>query len=305
MSVLVSLATPGTRRAILGMAVFGAIWALLEEVVGAKLQGRYHLLQVVWCRYAVHLAALGLLFGWRRPDKLWRTARPGYQMVRSMMMLVMPASFVISLSVGVPTATTMAVFWLSPVLIIVIARFLLGERASWLLWGMAVVGAAVVAFMFDPMPVSLPLLVIPAAMALSFSTYVVMTRSLAGESVRANLFYTAFGVLLALTPLMPMVWVTPSVPDATVLVGIGLFGLVALFAVDRAASLAPVSVTASILYLEMVIVALVGFFNGHALSRRTLAGGVVIVAIAGLHWLLGTSRDVVYDGSADFVKEAV
>ena len=109
MIALLSLAPPGgdTRRAILGMAAFGAIWALLEAVVGAGLQSHYHLLQVVWCRYAVHLATLGLLFGWRQPDRLWRTARPGYQLTRSMMMLVMPASFVLSLDVGLPANTTM------------------------------------------------------------------------------------------------------------------------------------------------------------------------------------------------------
>ena len=70
---------------------------------------------------------------------------------------------------------------------------------------MAAIGAAVVAFMLEPsLPASPPLLVIAVAMALSFSAYVAMTRSLSSEHVLANLFYTALGVFLALTPLMPM-----------------------------------------------------------------------------------------------------
>jgi drug/metabolite transporter (DMT)-like permease len=295
---LASFTAPGdTRRAILRMAGFGVAWAVLEAGVAGRMQGSYHLLQVVWCRYAVHLATLGLLFGWRRPDKLWTTGRPGYQMTRSMMMLVMPASFVMALDVGMASNTTWSVFWLSPVLIIVIARAVLGERASWSPWAMAAIGAAVVVFMFDPLPpASLPLLMIPVVMALSFSVYVVMTRSLSSERVLANLFYTAFGVFLALTPLMPIVWATPSWHDAAVLIGIGVLGLVALFALDRSASLAPVSATAPILYLQVVGLALVEFLDGHSLSRRTLAGAAVIVAMAGYQWLQDASRDVVPDG---------
>ena len=38
---------------------FGVAWVVLEAVVGARMQGHYHLMQVVWCRYAVHLATLG------------------------------------------------------------------------------------------------------------------------------------------------------------------------------------------------------------------------------------------------------
>ena len=287
MSALASFAALGdTRRAILGIAGFGAAWAVLEGVLGARLQGHYHLLQVVWCRYAVHLATLGLLFGWRRPDRLWRTARPAYQLTRSMLMLVMPASFVLSLDVGMASNTTWSVFWLSPVLVIIFARAMLGERASWSQWAMAAIGAAVVAFMLDPSPpASLPLLVIAVVMALSFSVYVVMTRSLASGRVLANLFYTAFGVFLALTPFMPLVWVTPSWQDAVLLIGIGVLILIALFALDRSASLAPVSFTAPILYLQVVSIALVDLLNGHSLSRRTLAGSAVIIAIAGFQWL--------------------
>ena len=286
-----------TRRAILGMAGFAALWAFLEEVVGARLQAQYDLLQVVWCRYAVHLATLGLLCGWDRPDRLWRTARPGYQLTRSLMMLIMPASFVFSLDVGLGANATMSVFWLSPVLIIVFARMMLGERAPALPQAMAAIGAVVVTFMLEPsLPASAPKLTIAVPMAFSFSIYVVMTRSLSSEHVLANLFYTALGVFVALTPVMPFVWVTPRWHDAALLVGIGVFGLIGLWALDRVASLAPVSVTAPILYLQVVSVALFDLLNGQRLYRRTLAGAAVIVAIAGVQWLLDTEPRVAAEG---------
>jgi hypothetical protein len=69
--------------------------------------------------------------------------------------------------------------------------------------------------------------------AASFSLYVVMTRMLRGESLRANLFYTALGVFAVLSLFMPTVWVTPTSHDARVMVLIGALGLVALLALDR------------------------------------------------------------------------
>ena len=78
------------------------------------------------------------------------------------------------------------------------------------------------------------------------------------------------------------------------LIGIGVFGLIALFVLDRSAWLAPVSVTAPILYLQVVSVALVDLLNGRTLYRRTLAAVAVIVAMAVYQWLLlDTARDVV------------
>src|SRR6185436_4624638 len=98
---------PG-RRAMLLLALFALAWAFVEGVFGARLQLHYALMQVVWCRYAAHLACLLLLFGWRRPARLWRTRRPGFQLARSLLMLVMPASFALSLAAGDRAGTVWA-----------------------------------------------------------------------------------------------------------------------------------------------------------------------------------------------------
>jgi drug/metabolite transporter (DMT)-like permease len=267
-------------------AAFAVAWVVLEGVVGARLQGRYSLMQVVWCRYAVHLAALLLLWGWRRPAMLWRTRRPVYQLARSMLMLVMPLSFALALQSGTPPGTVWAVFWSSPLLILVFARWMLAERPRWWHWTSASLGTIAAAGMLVPsQPVAAPLLLLPAAMALSFSVYVVMTRSLRSETVRANLFYTALGVFLALTPFVPGIWVTPSVTDALLLIAIGLLGLVTLFVLDRSAACAPVSKVAPVFYVHLVCLAALAFLVGGEIpSRRTLAGGLLIAAIVWYLW---------------------
>lgn len=285
-------ALPDGRRAMLLMAVFAVAWVLLEAVVGARVQQHYNLMQVVWWRYAAHLATLLLLFGWRRPERLWRTARPRYQLARSLLMLVMPLSFALALGTGMSGDTIWAVFWIAPLLTIVCAHALLGERVAWPVWIAALLGTFAAAAMLAPVPPASPWqLLLPIVMAVSFSVYVVMTRSLRSEPVLANLFYTAFGVFLALTPLMPAVWITPSAHDAVVLTAIGVVGLVALLALDRSAAFAPVAGVAPILYLHVVCLAGVDLLRGELPSQPALAGAAVIIAIAAFLWSREDRRD--------------
>jgi drug/metabolite transporter (DMT)-like permease len=275
-----------SRRAMLLMGIFAILWVMVEVVFGAGLAGRYNLMQVVWTRYAVHLALLVVVCSWPRPERLWQTRRPVYQLVRSLLMLVMPASFALAVSQAVPLNIVSSVLWLSPLLIVGLARLMLGERVTWWMWAAAALGALAAVVMHEPsLPQSPAVLVPPMLMALSFSIYVVMTRALRFEDTRANLFYTALWVFVALTPLMPMVWVTPSLRDAVAMVAIGGLGLIALFALDRSASAAPVSGVAPVLYVYVVVMAGTALLLYRSLpSLQSLTAAAVIVAIVVLLW---------------------
>jgi drug/metabolite transporter (DMT)-like permease len=240
-----------TRHAVLLVTVFAALWAVIEAMA-ARILRHYSPYQVVWVRYAVHLMLMLIVWGPRAPATLLRTHRPVFQMARSILMLIMPASWIIATQSGVDQRSLMTVFWLSPLMITALAALLLGERIGWQVWlsaGAASTGAAILL-----QPESLPwswLLILPLAMGLSFSLYVVMTRSLSRETYQSNLFYTALGVFLALSPFIPQIWMTPNLRDFVLMAGIGVLGFVALLALDRAAANAPVSATAPLLVLQL------------------------------------------------------
>lgn len=277
---------PG-RSAMLLLALFAAAWAFVEGVFGARLQLHYSLMQVVWCRYAVHLACLLLIVGWRAPSRLWRTQRVGFQLSRSVLMLVMPASFALSLAAGDRPGTVWAMFWVAPLMILGFARGALGERVPRWVWAVAAIGSGVAAVMAEPsLPHSLAGALLPLAMALSFSVYVVMTRSLRDEPVQANLFFTALGVFALLTPLMPFVWVMPNLHDAALLAGIGIVGLLALWALDRACERAPVAQVAPTLHVHLLCMALVEWgAAGEAFTHRDMLGAVWIALALLALWL--------------------
>jgi len=238
------------RRSMLLMITFVALWTLVEATA-ANLLNRYTAYQIVWTRYAVHLALMLALWGWRDPASLWRTRRPGFQIARSSLMLVMPVSWFLGSQSGVPMGTTMAIFWLSPLMILGAAMLFLGERVSPLAWAVSALATVGSVVLLTPAPPPrLWLLLAPLAMGLSFALYVVMTRSLRDEPMRANLFYTAFGVFVLLSPVLPFVWITPSAADISRLVAVGLLGYLTLLALDRAAAAAPVSVAAPLCFLQ-------------------------------------------------------
>jgi drug/metabolite transporter (DMT)-like permease len=270
------------------MASFAALWAAIEAL-GAVVLHRYSPYQVVWVRYAVHLAVMLAVWGWRQPRSLLGTRRPVFQLARSMLMLGMPASWIIGMQSGMAPSTLMCLFWLNPLLILLLAWLFLHERISAPLW-LATAGAACGAVILHP-PGGLEavaLLALPLAMALCFSLYVIMTRSLRTESTMTNLFYTALGVFLALTPAMPGLWVMPQPLDALVMGAIGVLGLAALYLLDRMAAAGPVSVSAPFAYLQIVAAAAITLMAGmelHFSVRRIVVGALLIVGAALYLWL--------------------
>jgi drug/metabolite transporter (DMT)-like permease len=273
------------RRSVACMALFAALWAAVELLAGT-LSRAYSPYQVVFTRYAVHLGLMAAVWGWRAPASLWRTARPAYQLVRSALMLVMPATFVLSLRAGIAPATVLAIFAATPLLILALARLHLGERAPWPAWaaaGAAGIGAAAA---LEPAPLPSPALaLLPLAMAAAFSLYVVMTRSLRAEGTRTNLFYTAAGVAAALSLDMPRVWITPTPRDAAVMAGIGLLGWAGLWALDRMAALAPVSLAAPAAGLYAAFAVASRALAGHAApGARGVAGLLVLLAAGAWPW---------------------
>jgi len=281
-----------TRRALLLMLAFAALWALLEVALGASLREPYDLMQVVWWRYATHLALLVAVFGWRRPSRLWRTERTALQLGRSVLMLVMPLSFALALSFDASADFVWTEFWITPLAILLLGRVLLRERAPGLLWVCAAVVAALAILVHaPPVPAGLGALTLPLAMALSFSLYVVATRALRHEPLVTNLFYTAFGVFVLLTPFVPHVWHSPSLHDAIVLCGIGAIGLVALALLDRSVERNAASVVAPVVGMQVPFVMALSAMHGEVLHRRDVVAALVLGGVFALLWYRASALD--------------
>jgi drug/metabolite transporter (DMT)-like permease len=232
------------------MVVAMALWTGVEVLAGHT--GRsFSPFQVVWTRYAAHIVVLLLVVGLRRGWPQLRTRRRGLQMVRSSMMLGMPAAFVFALR-HQPASQVWAVFWLSPLVTMAVGWILLAEPAPPRhRWAAAGTGFLLMWAVLAPsVPRDPAGAVLSAVMGSCFVGYLTLTRVLRSESSESKLLYTALGVLLCLTPVMPLVWVTPTPRALAVMAAVGVVGLLGLWAVDRAIETLPISMAAPLAYAQ-------------------------------------------------------
>ncbi len=285
-------------RTALGYALaFGALWAAEEALTGLLL-GRYGLAQVVWMRFALHLLIVAALWGRFGFAGLLRTRRKGLHIVRSLALVAMPACWMLGARRGLSPATLMSVFWLAPLVILAMARLILGERVSaraWLGTALASIGVFV---MTGPHQVpGAALLVFPAGMALAFGVFLVLTRVLRDEPEPLALFYLGLGVCAALAPLAAMSWVMPRRVDLALWFAIALMGIGALLAMGRLVARSRLSRTAPMAYLQIPFAMGIGWSLGqHQAGWHSAAGMAVLL----LSVLLAARRRVPPPGEPGF-----
>src|SRR5499433_1867970 len=223
-----------------------ACFALLDTT--AKYLNLYMTtLQVVWARYTgAFLFPFIVSNPWTRPG-LTRTKRPLLQLVRSVLLL----------------ASTLCNF--------AALRYLQLDEAIALIFSTPFFVAALLSL----------------SAALCYALYSITTRTLARtDSNETTLFYSNIVGALALLPVVPFFWATPSDPLVIALMvatgAIGSFGHYLLIAAHR---LAPAAVLSPFIYSEIVLVTALGFLVfGDVPNRFTLTGAAIVVA-SGLYML--------------------
>jgi len=238
------------RRALVAalMLVAMALWTGVELLGGVAGRG-YSPIQLVWTRYAVHIVVLVVLTLPRGVDRL-RTPRPRLQFLRSSMMIGMPVFFVLARRVQ-GSRDTWAIFWLSPLLAMALGAIFMGEKVAFRTAWAALAGLTGMWLVLSP-----PLRAtaqggcLSIVMCVCFALYLIMTRMLKGEPTESKLLFTALGVFLGLTPVLPFVWRTPSVATLAMMAAVGIVGLGGLYAIDKALESAPLPVVAPLAYTQ-------------------------------------------------------
>jgi drug/metabolite transporter (DMT)-like permease len=286
MAQSVAQAQADNRRARLTLVGLMALMALLWNVVEGLpvlLTRNYSLYQVVWMRYGAHLLILLLYLVARGRLGRLRTTRPTLQIGRGLLMLAMPFFFITAIG-QMSVAGVMAFFWVAPLLVLLLAAAMQGDWGSRPGWLAAALGYVAVLLVLRPDRLNLSAngVLLSLGMAASFSLYVVLTRTLRVESTETNLFYTAAAVFLPLSLAMPALWQMPALPDALLMLVVGLAGLGLLWALDRACALAPVSMLAPYLLAPPLLAAALQPWLTGAAAGRSLIAGLIVAGVAAL-----------------------
>jgi drug/metabolite transporter (DMT)-like permease len=254
------------------------------DVTVKHLSQRYPVPLLVWARWGVQAL---LMFALLAPKMRWnlvRTARPGLHLVRGTVLIASSLCFFTAVKY-LPLAEATALNYTSPILVTLLAGWLLDEHITLPRWGFAAAGFVGMVLIVRPGTGLLDSASLFAlAAAATYAVYQILTRKLAGEDLRVLLFYPC----LCATVLMSIVvgflhdegWYPSS--DLALFLGIGVMGSVGHWLFTRAFRLASASAIAPFTYVQLVFStiaawALFGTFpDGWALT------GMIVIAGSGV-----------------------
>lgn len=283
--------TPAERRnRAIGIALMVAtvmLFTVLDAAAKWSILSGLPALQVIWLRY---VGAMALSSAALARDGLRATVvsqRPWLQFARSVLLFGSTLFNFLALQYLLLAETTSIAFSM-PLIVALIAGPLLGE---WV--GPRRLIAIFVGFVGILVVTRPGLDGVKPGVALSltgiccYSLYIIATRALSGvDAPRTTMFYSNMFGALALAPVMPFVWSTPT--QATQWLMLGLVGFAGAFGhwlLILAHQRAPAPILAPFSYTQIVFMTAAGYLVfGEIPGLTTVLGGSIVV-LSGLYLL--------------------
>jgi drug/metabolite transporter (DMT)-like permease len=235
-------------------------------------------------RYIIHCLLMLALLAPTRGKELVRTQRTGWVLARGACLAIVTLCAGFAFRV-MPVAETTAIFFVSPLLVVLVAGPVLGESVGRFEWGASLAGFCGLLIIarpggaLDPGGIAFAL----AAAAL-MAAYQLLSRLLAAtESTIAMLFYTALIGSVAFGIALPWFWEgpMPSLHHASLFLLVGASGGVGHFLFTAAYRQTEASALAPLLYVQLLWAGLLGWLVfGHVPDALSVLG-MVIVAVCG------------------------
>lgn len=261
------------------------------SVISKTLTADHPIEQVLWGRFFFNTLLLLLIFR-GRTVQLLHTRALALQTVRSVIMLLQMLFLFMSFQL-MPIASAMGIVSISPILVTVMAVFLLNEKVSGWLWLGVFGGLAGAMIIIRPGSGVMTLAALaPFAAALVHASFQISTRYMAGrDPALTTVLYTPLAGTLYYTLILPWHWSPLSAIEWTIMVGMGIVGGASHFAMIKAFESAPASVVAPYYYCILLSTGTMGFlFFGEIPDLWTFVGGAVVAASGLYIWNLEQRR---------------
>ncbi len=239
------------------------------------------IVQIAWVRFAGQFLLMLTLLSALPLSALFATRKIKFEIVRSVLMALTTVFNFLALE-HLRLDQTVTVFFLAPLFIALLAGPFLGEWVGWRRLVAILVGFLGILIVVRPGVAQLhPAFVFAFGAMFAYSLFMLMTRFLAAyDAPLAMLFYSIVIGTIVLAPFAIWEWVWPaSVLEWLLLFALGLLGGIGHYLFIHANRLAPASIVAPFLYLQLVSMVAFGFLVfGQLPDVWTLAGSVVIIS---------------------------
>lgn len=253
----------------------------------------YDVPQVAAARYAVQLALTMAVFAPRAGRSLYALKSPWLVIVRGscIALATLVGGFALQ---RLPVPEMVAIFYLAPLVLLLLSGLLLGEPASRTAWIAAAAGFVGVVLIARPGGGLDPVGVGFALMAAGFSVgYMLLSRLLAtGENAAAMQFYMSLVGLAIFAALLP--WTgpgpTPGWLEIVLLPAVGALGFVGHYMLTIAYRHAPAPTLAPFNYVHLFWAGMLGWLLFSHVPQPLALAGMGLIAIGGVIGAFGTAR---------------
>jgi drug/metabolite transporter (DMT)-like permease len=291
----------GVACIVLAVACFGAL-----DTAAKLATATVPMIVALWVRCLVQAAATAAVFGPGLGRRLLRTAHPGRQVLRGVLLISTNGLAYLSLA-AMPVAEFTAVIMLLPLVLTVLAAWQLHEPVSalrWLCVGAGFGGTLLVirpgAELFE-WATLLPLLLVAIGSGFQLLTRV-MTRHDTPGTIH---LYSGLTGLVLTSAALPFFWL--ELPAATwgLLVLMGLFGATGHLLLIMAYQRASVARLTPYLYLQILFGAFGGWLVFSHWPDALSTAGIVLIAAAGVFGTWLTGREMLHPGSQREAESSV
>ncbi len=263
----------------LGMFLFAAV-----DTIAKFLTSELHPFQIVWTRQlGLLVGALFLLALHGR--HLFLTAHPKLQLIRGLVAALSAAAFIYAIRY-VPLADAVAVSFVAPFMVTLMAALILREPVGWRRWAAVVLGFVGSMIILRPgMGAVHPAAMLVVVAAFFFACRQVISRAIADDGTGTTILYTAITAVLVLSMPLPWVWVTPGGSEFLLLVGLALLAGLAEVCVIRALELGLAVAVAPVHYTLIIWASLYGWLVFGQFPDAWTWAGTAIIMVTGIYTL--------------------
>ncbi|ARP79918.1 EamA family transporter [Bordetella genomosp. 8] len=215
------------------------------------------------------------------PWRLWRTPHRGLLLARSVALACVATAFMTALTI-MPLAEATAIYFTSPLIMVALSPWLLGERVGYMQWTAVVAGFAGMLLIVRPGG-DLPWagVVLMATAAVSYAFFQLLTRRLSGL-VAAPVQYAYMAVVCLVITGAPAAFALPAEwpgwPQLLLLLAGGTCSGVAQLLLLAAFRRAQASILAPLNYIQLLLAVLISaFWFGRPPDTVALAGIALIM----------------------------
>ena len=261
-------------------------WVMLPIMDGfAKyLSADMPVLQITWARYFFTVVfTLPVMLFFYKKQLVW-TDKPKLQLIRGLILLCANISFFYAISI-ISLAKALTLAFIAPLIVTAFSPILLGEKVGVRRWTAVIIGFTGSLVVIRPGLVELNLASFSAlGTGVMYGFYLIITRKLStSDNPLLTLLLTGVVGLVAVSGVMPFVWVNPSLSQWSMMASIGVFACVGHLFLILSLKYADASKLAPFSYFEIITNIVIGYYFFSDFPDNWTFLGLFIIVISGIY----------------------